>query len=117
MSRNPRLLAEDPLPDGFGRVAGDDCPRRHIFHGHGPGSDDGALANSYARPDKGVRTNPSLIFNDDWGLDEWQIRLRIVVCAGAELGAMLDSDFFAERNGAKIIDEGFFAHGAPITDG
>lgn len=101
--------------DDPGRVAGDDGPGRDVFDHDRARADDGAFADRHSRTDKGVRTNPRLILNDDGRFEQRQGGIGIVMGAGAELGAMRDRDLFAERHRSEIVDERLFAQRAPVT--
>ena len=108
-------LIELPLLHRSRWIAGDNCPRFHIFHRDRSRSDNGAFPDGHSRANKGVGTYPSLVSNYDGRFEQWQIQLLVVVRAGAKLGPMGNRDLLPERYGAKIVDERVLSDRAPIA--
>lgn len=77
-----------PLFNGLCGVAKVDGPWVGGFEHGGPRADDGAPAHGDAGADKGIGSDPHIVFDDDWRARERKVRVAVVVRAGAEVGVL-----------------------------
>ena len=101
----------------FGWYAGDNSIVGYVFRHDGSGSDDGVLADSYARQDYRSRTDPCLAA-DDYRFDQqpmpqsrfFGVVFRQNLCSRPDEHAVLDGDATLVEERATEVDEHLLTH-------
>ena len=94
----------------------DDGSIWHVVDHHGSRSDYRPFAHGYTGPNKGVAANPGSVADGYGGRQQGQVRLAVIVTAGAQVGPMRNKNIGPDGDFAQAVYLDSPAKGGPIPD-
>ena len=85
MADDPAALADDPLLQRLGGIAGIDRPRLQCPEGDAPRAEQGAFTDRHVRADEGFRRDPRLRLDHDRTAEKLEIGIADFVRASAQV--------------------------------
>jgi len=96
-------------------ISDDDASRFYVLHRNCSCTNNCSLANCDTWAYERIRTNPRVGANHNRRTQQRKIRLGMIVCSRAEMGAMRDRDARTECHATEIIHERLLADCALIS--